>query len=219
MSSSGVPNPKDVTEKSPVTPRVGEGPSKEPEDQIRSFSSYMQRSEPNPLTQAEKPSAQVSPFDLAHGKVPPPGPTLASIQDQTKTATTTLGDINNQLNTPKLKLKQSTKYLLKNKLSSAKGHIQSAANKVGAPIVDEEEKQEKGGPLQKFVNLVTSGQQQLNATQEMLTKISEKGEQMSPSDMLLVQIKLNKAQQELEYSSLLLGKAIDDLKLMMNIQL
>ncbi len=53
----------------------------------------------------------------------------------------------------------------------------------------------------------------------MLAQISAKGEQMSPSDMLMVQIKLNKAQQELEYSSLLLGKAIDDLKMMMNIQL
>lgn len=217
--SSPIPNPKDVTEKTSITPRVGEGPSKEPDDQIRSFSSYMKGGETNPLMETAKPSAQVSPFDLAHGKVPPPGPTLASLQDQAKTAASTLGDLNSQLNTPKLKLKQSTKYLLKNKLSSAKGHIQSAANKVGAPIIQDEEKDEKGGPLQKFVNLVTSGQRQLNSTQKMLADISAKGEQMSPADMLMVQIKLNKAQQELEYSSLLLGKAIDDLKLMMNIQL
>lgn len=216
--STGIPNPKDVTEQTGIVSRVGEGPSKEPEDQIRTFSSYMKGGEPNPLTATGKPT-QASPFDLAHGRVPPPGPTLASIQDQAKVASATMGDINTQLNTPKLKLKQSTKYLLKNKLSSAKGHIQSAANKVGAPIVEEEEQQGKGGPLQKFVNLVTSGQRQLDSTQNMLAQIAAKGEQMSPSDMLLVQIKMNKAQQELEYSSLLLGKAIDDLKMMMNIQL
>jgi len=216
--STGIPNPKDVTEQAGIVPRVGEGPSKEPEDQIRTFSSYMKGGEPNPLAATGKPT-QASPFDLAHGRVPPPGPTLASIQDQAKVAGATMGDINTQLNTPKLKLKQSTKYLLKNKLSSAKGHIQSAATKVGAPIIEEEEQQGKGGPLQKFVNLVTSGQRQLDATQSMLAQISAKGEQMSPSDMLMVQIKLNKAQQELEYSSLLLGKAIDDLKMMMNIQL
>ncbi|MBS0629838.1 MAG: hypothetical protein JSS30_06405 [Verrucomicrobia bacterium] len=216
--STGIPNPKDVTEAAGMVPRVGEGPSKEPDDQIKSFSSYMKGGQPNPLMGTGQ-STQVSPFDLAHGKVPPPGPTLASIQEQAKVAQGTMGDISNQLNTPKLKLKQSTKYLLKNKLSSANGHIQSAAGKLGAPIVGDEEKGEKGGPLQKFVNLVTSGQRQLDATQQMLAQISAKGEQMSPADMLMLQIKLNKAQQELEYSSLLLGKAIDDLKMMMNIQL
>jgi hypothetical protein len=216
--SAGTPNPKDVTQ-TPITPRVGEGSTKSPDDAIRTFSSYMKEGgEPAGPAGAQK-TGQVSPFDLAHGKVPAPGPTIASIQEQAKMANATMGDISNQLGTPKLKLKQSTKYLLKNKLNSAKGHLQSASTKMGAPVVGEEEEKEGGGPLQKFVNLVTSGQRQLQATQAHLAAIAAKGEQMNPADMLMVQIKLNKAQQELEYSSLLLGKAIDDLKLMMNIQL
>lgn len=214
-----VPSPKDVISRSPVTPAVGEGQSKSTSDTINTFSSYMKSGEANPLVASGK-TPQVSPFDLAHGKVAAPGPTLASLQDQAKMASTTLGDVSNQLNTPKLKLKQSTKYLLKNKLSSAKGHILSASNKVGAPIVgDEEEKKGGGGPLERFVGLVTSGQNQLEATKQRLSEIANSGHEMNPADMLLVQIKLNKAQQELEYSSLLLGKAVDDLKMMMNIQL
>jgi len=217
--SAGIPNPKDVTEKTSITSRIGEDQRQSPEDAIRTFSSYMKEGgEPTTPTGATRPG-QVSPFDLAHGKVPAPGPTIASIQEQAKMANATMGDISNQLGTPKLKLKQSTKYLLKNKLNSAKGHLQSASTKMGAPVVGEEEEKEGGGPLQKFVNLVTSGQRQLQATQAHLAAIAAKGEQMNPADMLMVQIKLNKAQQELEYSSLLLGKAIDDLKLMMNIQL
>lgn len=217
--STGIPNPKDVTEKTAITRPVGEGPQNAPDEAIRSFTSYMKEGgQTNPLMATGK-NPQVSPFDLSHGKVPSPGPTLNSIQEQAKMATSTIGDINNQLNTPKLKLKQSTKYLLKNKLNSANGHIQSASTKLGAPLVGEEEDKEGGGPLQKFVNLVTSGQRQLDSTQAHLAAIAAKGEQMNPADMLMVQIKLNKAQQELEYSSMLLGKAIDDLKLMMNIQL
>ncbi len=149
--STGIPNPKDVTEQAGIVPRVGEGPSKEPEDQIRTFSSYMKGGEPNPLAATGKPT-QASPFDLAHGRVPPPGPTLASIQDQAKVAGATMGDINTQLNTPKLKLKQSTKYLLKNKLSSAKGHIQSARPRLAPLLLKKKSSKERAV---RFKNLST----------------------------------------------------------------
>lgn len=216
--ASGIPNPKDVTSRTSATPPIGEGSTKSTSDEINTFSSYMKGGQTNPLMATGK-TPQVSPFDLAHGKIAAPGPTLNSLQEQAKMASTTMGDVANQLNTPKLKLKQSTKYLLKNKLSSAKGHILSASTKVGAPIVQDEENPSGGGPLQKFINLLTSGQRQLESTQQQLADIAAKGQEMNPADMLMVQIKLNKAQQELEYSSLLLGKAVDDLKLMMNIQL
>lgn len=189
-----------------------------PSPEARPFSSFMQEGGPNPLTEQAKPG-QISPFDLARGNVPAAGPTLQTIEQQAKVAQTTLGDVSNQLNTPKLKLKQSTKYLLKNKLGSAKGHIASASAKLGAPAVPEKEASSIGGPLGKFVSLVTDGQNQLEAAQQHLTMLSAKGSQMSPADMLLVQIKLNKAQQELEYSSMLLSKAVDDIKMLINIQL
>jgi len=73
--------------------------------------------------------------------------------------------------------------------------------------------------LQRFLSLISDGQNQLEAAQEQLASLQKRGESLSPGDMLLVQIKLNKAQQEIEYSSLLLSKAIDDMKMMMNIQL
>jgi hypothetical protein len=213
----GTPNPKDIIPEQSVKP-ITEGEPKAPKDTVRPFQPYMESGKPNPLIEAGK-SPQVSPFDLAHGKVPAPGPNFNTIQEQAKAAHSTLGDISNQLNTPKLKLKQSTKYLLKNKLNSAKGHIKSASEKLGAPEIEEEELPKGAGPLQKFIGMVTDGQNQLEATQQKLAEISAKGESMRPADMLLVQVKLNKAQQELEYSSLLLGKAVDDLKMMMNIQL
>lgn len=187
---------------------------------VRPFAPYMEgKGGANPLETAGKPP-QVSPFDLAHGKVPAPGPTLDTIQAQAKMAHSSMGDIANQLNTPKLKLKQSTKYLLKNKLTAAKGNILSASNKLGVPTVQDEEKEPSGaGALASFLGLLTGGQKQLEATQAEITKYAASGKSFNPADMLLIQTKLNKAQQQLEFSSMLLGKSVDALKQMMNIQL
>lgn len=212
------PSPRDVTEPSKATKPIQEGEPKAARDMVRPFRPYMEGREPNPLVETGK-TPQVSPFDLERGRVPASGPNFNTLQEQAKNAQATLGDINNQLNTPKLKLKQSTKYLLKNKLTSAKGHIKTAGQKAGAPEVEEEEVPKGAGPLQRYLALVTDGQNQLEATKQHLAALSAKGEEMKPGDLLLIQIKLSKAQQELEYSSLLLGKAVDDLKMMMNIQL
>jgi len=217
MTTSGTPG-KDAIPPTKVTTPVTEGEPKTPQEPGRPFRSYMEGGEPNPLTAAGK-NPQVSPFDLAHGKVPAPGPNFNTIQQQAKMAQSSMGDIVNQLKTPKLKLKQSTKYLLKNKLTSAKGHIKSASQKLGTKETEEEEVPPGAGPLQKYLSLVTDGQNQLQAAQQHLANLSKKGEEMKPADMLMIQIKLSKAQQELEYSSLLLSKAVDDLKMMMNIQL
>lgn len=218
MAASGTPSPEDVLSGRAIQPITSGEERVAPQTQ-QPFSSFMQRgAEQNPLLAAGK-MPQVSPFDLAHGKVPAPGPTLSTIQQQALAAHTTLGDISNQLNTPNLKLKQSTKYLLKNKLSGAKGQIQSASTALGAPLLAEESKEGGGNPLQKYISMVTGGQRQLDAAQEHLKRISESGDELKPAEMLLIQVKLNKAQQQLEYSSMLLSKAIDDLKMLFNIQL
>ena len=215
--SDPIPNPKDVLARTKGLTPIQPGEPKI-QQEVTPFRSFMAEGGPNPLLEAGK-TPQVSTFDLAHGRVPAPGPTFQTIQDQTKAANSLLGDINNQLNTPKLKLKQSSKYLLKNKLNSANAHIQSASSKLGAPKAEEEETPAGAGPLQRFLGMVTSGQNQLKLTQQHLADIAASGKEMRPADMLMIQIKLSKAQQELEYSSLLLGKAVDDLKMMMNIQL
>ena len=211
------PTPDEISRALGASPVSG-SQIKAPREEVRPFAPYMQQGETNPLLTAGK-TPQISPFDLAQGRVPAAGPNFVTIQHQAKAAQSLFGDISNQLNTPNLKLKQSTKYLLRNKLTSAKGHILSANNKLGAPKIEEEELPPGSNPLQKFLSLVTNGQRQLEQTQQQVAALAAKGTDMKPVDFLLVQIKLSKAQQELEYSSLLLGKATDDFKMMMNIQL
>jgi len=216
--AGGTPSPEDILSGKPVKPIAPAEEKMAPQTE-QPFSSFMQGSGgENPLIASGK-TPQVSPFDLAHGKVPAPGPTLNTIQQQALSAHSSLGDIANQLNTPNLKLKQSTKYLLKNKLSGARGQIQSASSKMGAPMIGEQKEEGGSNPLKKYLQMVSGGQRQLDAAQEHLKSMSESGEDLKPAEMLLIQVKLNKAQQQLEYSSMLLSKAIDDLKMLFNIQL
>lgn len=168
-----------------------------------------------------KPSA-VSPFQLVGAQMNTIGqPSLATLMTQVKTASTTMGDIQGQLNTPNLKLKQSQKYILKNKLSEANSHIRSANSKMGVgaydAIGDEDDKPKS--PFAKFLAFANDGQMQLQAAQDHLDKLKADGQDLNPADLLLVQIKMSKANQELEYTSVLLGKAMDDLKTIFNVQL
>lgn len=178
------------------------------------FKSFMEE----PTAKPGSTSPLASPFDLPqHPSALPAQPTLDTLMAQTKSAQATLGDINNQFNTPNLKLKQSSKYLLRNKLMDANAHLQTGNAKMGAETI--KESGPLSGPFGKFIGYVTDGQNRLQAAQKQLQSLKDKGDQLSPADMLLVQVKLNMAQQELEYSSVVLSKAVDDIKMLFNVTL
>lgn len=184
------------------------------------FGAYMEKAG-NTAQGSGKPMA-VSPFDLAHGQsLLSSAPTLDSLLSQTKSVHGMLGDMNNDMNTKNLKLKQSERYLLKSKLQKANAYLRAANGKMGAPIPEEkEEKQGKsGGILGKFLNYIADGQNNLVAAQKQLMNIKGKNGVLQPADFLAIQIKMSHAQQEIEYASVLLSKAVDNLKTLMNIQL
>ncbi len=201
--------PEKIESTQPLSPSPEEA-----ELPTRSFSTYMQ--EPAAPSTTQLPS----PFDLQQKTqgVVGSGPTIDTLITQTSQAQRTLGDISNQINTPNLKLKSSQKYLLKNKLTDASSLLRSANMTLG---VDPGKPPEDtaGGPLGKFVALVNDGVQQIAGAQNQLQQMGKSGASINPADFLLIQVKINKAQQELEFSSVLLGKAVDDLKQLMNIQI
>jgi hypothetical protein len=182
----------------------------------QAFDSYMKQ----PMGTTGQPSPTTSPFALAGGQAPlATTPTFNTLLAQTTAAQGALGGIQTQLTTPNLKLKASQKYLLRNKLSDATSHLRTANAKLGADPGPEPELPSAGGPIVKFLSYITDGQNQIAIAKEQLEKVKAKGENLSPADMLLVQIKLNKAQQEIEYSSVLLSKAVDAAKQLMNVQI
>ena len=185
----------------------------------QSFSSFMKEGAGSPMASSGKTS-MISPFDLMHGQPPlAQAPTMETLLAQINSAQSTMGDINSQLNTPNLKLKSSTKYVMKNKLADANASLRTANAKMGAEVPEQTDPSQFGGPLGKFFSYLSDGQAQLESAKTQLQNLKSKGDNISPGDFLLIQVKLNKAQQELEFTSVLLSNAVSDIKQMMQVQL
>jgi len=216
------PLPKDIESADRIFPTsaVGGGPAKELAIPTQPFASFMKQGGGSPLATAGK-SPLISPFAMMQGPNVAQGaiPTLETLTAQVNNAQSTMGDISNQLSTPNLKLKASTKYVVKNKLTDANMTLRSANQKLGADLPDETDVTQFQGPLGRFFAYVADGQAQMESAKRQLQSLKDKGQQMTPADFLLVQVKLNKAQQELEFTSVLLSNAVSDLKMLMQIQL
>lgn len=184
----------------------------------QAFSSFMNQGT-SPLAASGK-APMISPFALMQGPAPlATTPSFGTLLSQVNSAQSTLGDINTQLQTPKLKLKASTKYLVKSKMTEANDHLRTFNAKIGAEIPQEPESSKFSGPLGKFLAYLNDGQAQLDSAKKQLQDLKNKGTNISPGDFLLVQVKINKAQQLLEFTSVLLSNAVSDIKQLMQVQL
>lgn len=208
--------PDDLASPQKIDPTKSRQPGEEKPQQApaKPFSSYMGEKTEGPT------SAQPSPMDIAKGQVGPTSqPTMESVHAQMKSASSTLGDINTQLQTPNLKLKRSQNYLLRNKLSDANQNIRTAASKVGVDVGKPPQTSGHQNPIARYLNMVGDSQKQLSAAQNKVNELSQKGDSVNPAELLTVQIKVNKATQELEYASVLLSNAVSSLKMMFNVQI
>lgn len=187
------------------------------------FESYMRGTAGTP-TQQQAPAGPArpgtpTPMEAAQGPVIPSAtPTFESLAFQAKNAQDSLGTIGQQLNTPNLKLKRAQSHLLRNKLQDANSYIRSAGAKLGieAPPM---KTAASSSPIDRFLAYVNDGQEQLLAVNQRLKDMATNGEDLKPGDFLMVQVKMNLAQQEIEYSTTMLGKVIDSLNKVMSIQL
>jgi len=203
----------------PQVPRINQiesaqpvGSSQESTGTGKSFSSYMEQQTPS----STNTSSSVSPMDLARSNVSTGAPTIESVNSQMNAASSALGDLQNKLNTPNLKLKPSQKYLLRNKLQEANQQIRQVAEKSGVDVGSPVNTLSRNNPLGKFLSLISDGEIKLNQAQTSLASLKAP---LSPAELLMMQFKLSRAQQEIEYSSVLLSKAVDDIKTIFNIQI
>ena len=209
--------PKGIGDIARAQPSLPLGTGGKPPPSTGGFKSFMESGEGTSLG---KTTGTQSPFDVMQSQsLAASGADIKTLTAQVNTAQATLGDLNNALNTPKLKLKQSQRWLLKQKLANSNAHLASANDKLGIPKGPAFEEPTDGGPLVKFLSYITDGQSKLQQAHQQLNALNASGKSLNPTDLLLVQIKLAKAQQEMEYSSVLLSKSVDDMKTLMNVQL
>lgn len=202
--------------------RITPGKALEPDTTIRQqpgteFQSFMQG------TPAKAPGATPTmaptPMEMSRASsLQAAGPTVNSLIEQSRNAQDALGTVHDQLNTPNLKLKRSQAHLLRNKLGDANTYVRAAAGKLGIDTPPMK-MPANSGALERFMAYVNDGQDKMASIQGKLTELAGTNGEIRPGDMMLVQIKMAQAQQEIEYSSTLLSKVIDSIKQILNIQL
>jgi hypothetical protein len=212
--------------KAPIDPSSSKGPDRIGSDEsikgpknLPDKSTFEGYKESAPSAPSAGSGANISPMDLAAKETVSTTPNFQTILTQSQNIQDTLGNVQNQLKTPNLKFKKSQENLLNSKLTQANDHLKAANEKMGANVPEQTQIPPNSSPLARYLSMVTDGQNQLVAAQTQLKNLNMEGTQLQPGDLLLIQIKLAQAQQEMEYSSVLLSKMVDALKQMMNIQI
>lgn len=209
------PLPADVNPPSKIEPTAPLGQDQKMREGQTSFEQIMK--EPTAKTEQQR---LLSPMELAAGQpTPTNAPSYPTLVSQVNSTQNTINDLRGQMQTPNLKLKQSQKYLLQNKLTEANANLRGANLKLGIEKPLEPTKPGGPTPIDKFIAYLTDGQLQLEAAHNQINNLNKSGTELSGSDFLQIQVKLNKAQQQLEYSSVLLSKAVEGMKTLFNVNL
>jgi hypothetical protein len=127
--------------------------------------------------------------------------------------------IKEKLSTPNLELKGSVQTLLKNKLSHIDDNLRIALQKAGVDYVHPEKPvANAANPIDRFLGFLTDGQYQLESLAGEVQGMALRKGELSPAYMLALQIKVGYIQQELEFFTSLLNKALESTKTIMNVQ-
>lgn len=225
------PDELPVSWRSQAVPPIGgeETSTKE----VSPFSSYMEQAEgilPPGTSFAAPESIAPSPLDMMRaesGRLLTQGPSLDVLAQQLSSSEHLMVNIKEQLGlldemqqkSPQAGLTQSQKNLLDTKLSDANSRLYAATAKLGLENEEPPAPNTSGGMFEKFLSYLTDGQQRITDARKGLAEMGNKKESFNPADFLNLQSKLNMAQQELEYSSVLLSKAVEGIKMLFQVQI
>ena len=170
------------------------------------------------LMQGGKTSGVITPLQISPEKLSTSAPTMGGLLKQIDTTQGSIKNLQSNLEFPQLKLKKAHERLIKDKLQNVTSDIEGAAKASSSPILPQTNT-EKMQPIAKFLSFIGDGHSQLNGVKDNLANMVKNKKQVSPANMLLMQVKIAQAQQEIEFSSILLSKVIDGIKQTLNIQI
>ncbi|MEL7431662.1 MAG: hypothetical protein AAGI90_03935 [Chlamydiota bacterium] len=200
----------------PIGPK-GASPQKLPPNP-EEFRSMMRST--NPKAAQSGNIGDISPMELAQKSIQPGGASLESISNNVAGSDAHLTNIEKTLKkNPNLRFKRQHEQLLKQKLQDGNNHLRKMNTKLGAEAPHSPNPNGQNGPVARFLGYVTNGQNQLLAAKARIEEMGKDPNQLNPANLLAAQIQAAQAQQNLEYSSILLSKVVETFKQMLNIQL
>jgi len=130
-----------------------------------------------------------------------------------------IDDLKLKLQTPDLEVKKSVQRVLNNKLEYIDQSLKVAMDKAGLEYVPPvAESSSKFAPIDKFLGMLTNGQEQLQGLGKELSVLGAQESNLSPANLIAIQVKVNYIQQELEFFTNVLNKALESTKTIMNVQ-
>ncbi len=129
-----------------------------------------------------------------------------------------MDELKNKLATPNLEIKSSVQNLLQSKLTHIDESLKIALNKAGVEYVAPVAQKNLSTPIERFLGFLTDAQAGLEGLGNDVERMSLVKGQISPADMLAIQVKVGYVQNEIEFFTALLNKALESTKTIMNIQ-
>lgn len=171
-----------------------------------------------PTTNSKKPSLmeQVSDLNRKVDNVKKVQP--ADIVAQAQDVISRMSEIKNQLSLPDQSIKPAYRNLLQNKLTHINENLRIALSAAGVESVPPPAQVASNNPIDRFLGFLTDGQSQLNGIAKEVESMHLNKNNINAASMLAVQIKVGFIQQELEFFSSVLNKALESTKTIMNVQ-
>lgn len=127
--------------------------------------------------------------------------------------------IKKKLATPDLAIHPSTQVLLQNKLAHIDENLRTALSKAGLEYNPSASLDDKTvNPVERFLGFLTHGQAQMAHMSTEINNMALNNKEISPANMLRIQMKMGYITQEIQFFAAVLNKALDSTKTIMNIQ-
>lgn len=142
------------------------------------------------------------------------------LKAQAKQISSQIEQVKTQLSQSQTQIKPSYQTLMRNRLTHIDENLKIALSKAGVEYTPPPSLGAKTGenPVQKFIGFLTNSQHQLENLQQTVEGFSESGKQLTPANMLAIQMKMGQIQQQIELFTSLLNKALESTKTIMNVQ-
>jgi vacuolar-type H+-ATPase subunit I/STV1 len=145
-------------------------------------------------------------------------PSTEQLVAQAEEAVGKIRELKEKLNGADVSIKPEYKSNLRNQLSHMDETIKVTLNKAGVeyhgPVAETSSK----NPIQRFLGYLENGQNQLETLGSEVQKMHATNQTLSPSAMLAVQYKVGIVQQQIEFFTGVLNKALESTKTIMNVQ-
>ncbi len=129
-----------------------------------------------------------------------------------------IDELKTKLQTPNLELKAPVRNILRNKLEHIDESLKIALSKAGGESAPFEAPKGLMSPIDRFLGLLTHGQNQLQTLASEIVNLQGKDGNLTPANMLLIQVKVANISQEIELFTSMLNKALESTKAIMNVQ-